>query len=347
MISADISNITVSDNLDANCADFIRAIPNARLCHSPEWVKMVEKVFGHKGHYFVAHENGEICGVLPLSYVRSRLFGNRLVSQAFSDYGGPLAINPETINALYKSAIDLAKKYGCKSIEFRNTTAMPYDLHLRTDKVCMHLPLAPDPEIVWKGLRPQIRNRIRQAEKEGIIITNGRAELLDDFYRLWTIRMRELGTPCYSRRLFSAILDTFPNDSRIFLAHSGDKIAAAFFVYNFNGCAHSRWGAALREFDSLSPNYLLNWNAIEFYCKAGMKIFDFGRSTEGSGQHTFKKRWGATTIQLNWQYWTAPSEQLNMVKQDDKKYQRKTEMWKRLPLVVTRILGPKLSCGLP
>ena len=347
MIAANISKITVRDNLDVNCSDFIRSMPDARLCQTPEWVKMIENVFGHKGHYLIARENGEIRGVLPLSYVRSRLFGNRLVSQAFSDYGGPLSVNPDAIDALYKYAVELAKNYGCKSIEFRNTAAMPYNIHLRTDKVCMHLPLASDSEVVWKGLRPQIRNRIRLAEKEGITITNGRAELLDDFYNLWTIRMRELGTPCYSRKLFSAILETFPNDSRIFLAHSGNKVAAAFFVYNFNGCTHSRWGAALREYDSLSPNYLLNWVAIEYYCKAGMKLFDFGRSTAGSGQHTFKKRWGAQTIQLNWQYWTPPSEQLNLVKQDDEKYQKKTEMWKRLPLVVTRILGPKLSCGLP
>ena len=209
------------------------------------------------------------------------------------------------------------------SVEFRNMTAMPYNIYIRNDKVCMHLPLVSDTEVVWKGLRPQIRNRIRLAEKEGITITNGRAELLDDFYKLWTTRMRELGTPCYSRKLFSAILDTYPNDSRIFLAHSSGKIAAAFFVYCFNGCVHSRWGAALREYDALSPNYLLNWFAIEFYCKQGMKMYDFGRSTEGSGQHTFKKRWGAQTIKLNWQYWTDPSEQLNIVKQDNKKYQKK------------------------
>jgi len=163
----------------------------------------------------------------------------------------------------------------------------------------------------------------------------------------WTIRMHQLGTPCYPRRLFSSILEAFPNNSRIFLAHSGDNIVAAFFVYTFNGFVHSRWGAPLREYDSLSPNYLLNWSAIKFYCNSGMKWFDFGRSTAGSSQHTYKKRWGAQTVQLNWQYLTRPGEQLSLIKPDNSKYQRKTEIWKRLPLSLTRFLGPKVSCGLP
>ena len=340
-------SITVQEGPIERCTQFVQSIPEARMCHLPEWTKMVEELFGHRGHYLVACDNGEVCGVLPLSHVRSRLFGNHLVSQPFSDYGGPLVTNPAALEVLYEHAIELAKRNKCDYIEFRNTVAMPQEMHLRTDKICMHLPLASDTEVVWKELRPQIRNRIRQAEKSGISVVNGYIEMLDDFYRLWTIRMRELGTPCYSRGLFRGIMERFKDNSRIFLAMSDNKVAAAFFVYTFNGCVHSRWGAALREYDSLSPNYLLNWAAIEYYCRSGMKWFDFGRSTVGSGQHTFKKRWGARPVQLNWQYWIRPGRKLNLAKPDAPEYRRKTEIWKKIPLSVTRIIGPHISCSLP
>lgn len=343
----DASDITVSDGADASCGDFVRSMAGARLCHVPQWSKMVERVFKHKSHYLVARANGVVCGVLPLVHVRSRLFGNRLISQPFSDYGGPVVDNPAAIEALYERAVEIGNQYACDYIEFRNTLAMPQELYARTDKVCMHLPLTSDPDTVWTDLRPQIRNRIRQAEKSGITASNGRHELLDDFYRLWTIRMRELGTPCYSRELFRGILDTFADSSRIFLAHSDGKVAAAFFVYTFNNCAHSQWGAALRQYDSLSPNYLLNWSAIEFYCKAGMKSFDFGRSTRGSGQYTFKKRWKARPLPLNWQYWTRPGYVLSLAKPDSPKFARRVEMWKRMPLSLTRFIGPHISRNLP
>ena len=345
--NTNVSDIMVSYGADASCSDYVRNSEGARLCHVPEWSEMVERVFKHKSHYFVARANGIVCGVLPLVHVHSRLFGNRLISQPFSDYGGPLADNPATIEALYKHAVEIAGQYACDYVEFRNTIPMPQELYARTDKVCMHLPLTSDPEEVWTDLRPQIRNRIRQAEKSGITVTTGRHEMLDDFYRLWTIRMRELGTPCYSRKLFRGILDTFSDSSRIFLAHSSGKVAAAFFTYDFNNCAHSRWGAALRQYDSLSPNFLLNWSAIEFYCKAGMDSFDFGRSTINSGQYTFKKRWKARPLALNWQYWIRPGHALSLAKPDNPKFARRVEIWKRMPLGITRLIGPRISRNLP
>ena len=284
-------NVTILDAPSSPCEEFVQQRADAELCYMPAWTRMIEKTFGHLGTYLVAHEKGEVRGVLPLVHVRSRLFGSRMISQAFSDYGGPLATSPESLESLYQCAVELAQQRGCECIEFRNTSPMPYDLPVRKDKVCMHLALMLDPQEFWKGLRPQIRNHIRQAEKAGVTVTHGHLDLLDDFYPLWTIRMHELGTPCYSRDLFRSILETFPEQSRIFLARCDGRVVAAIFAYAFNGMAHTRWGAALREYDSKSPNYLLNWAAIEYYCAAGMRGYDFGRSTTGSGQATFKERW--------------------------------------------------------
>jgi serine/alanine adding enzyme len=340
-------NVDVLEGPDEACERFVQQRGDAELGHMPAWTHMIRSAFGHAGYYLVARSAGQVCGVLPLVHVRSRLFGSRMVSQAFSDYGGPLATEGDAQQALYERAVDLARQHACECIEFRNVAAMPFDLHLRTDKVAMHLPLAADSQTVWKDLRPQIRNRIRQAEKEGVTVTHGQREMLDEFYSLWTLRMHELGTPCYSRELFAAILETFPERSRVFLAHCEGHVVAAIFAYAFNGCAHTRWGGALREYDSRSPNYLLNWAAIEYYCAAGMKSFDFGRSTAGSGQATFKERWGAQPVPLNWQYWTRNGREPRLATPEAPRYRRKIEMWKRLPLWVTRAVGPRISCSLP
>lgn len=339
-------NVTMEGADGLACDEFVRQRDDAQLCHLPAWTRMVEAAFGHRGYYLVARENGSVCGVLPLIHVRSRLFGNRMVSQAFSDYGGPIATGPAAMQALYNRAVELATRTGCQYLEFRNTVAMPYASHLRTDKVCARLRLAPDPQDVWKGLRPQIRNRIRKAEKCGVAVTHGHRDLLDDFYRLWTVRMRELGTPSYPRKLFEGILTTFAEQSRIFVARCRGQIVAALFACAFNGIAHTRWGAALRTYDAESPNYLLNWSAIEYYCRDGALWLDFGRSTADSSQHVFKKRWGAETVPLNWQYWTPCGQDLHVVRPDAPAYKRKTEIWRKLPLVVTRVVGPRISSGL-
>jgi len=308
---------------------------------------MVESIFGHKGYYLIAVEDGSICGVLPLTRVRSRLFGCRMISQPFSDYGGALATTPEALDALYARAVELAQDNGCESIEFRNTQEWPYKLYLRTDKVSMCLPLANDPETVWKGLRHKTRNRVRKAQTAGLDVTSGGMELLEEFYRVWTIRMHELGTPCYPRKLFKGIMTSFPGAARIFVARFNGVATAVLFAYSFGGWVQSCWGAALRGYDSMGPNYILNWAAIEYYCRHGMEWFDFGRSTIGSGQHTFKQRWGATPIDLRWQYWTASGAEPALARPDNPKYARKVEMWKKLPLWASRMIGPAISPALP
>jgi len=340
-------DVEVLNRKDPVCEKFVEDATEARLCHMPAWTRMVEEVFGHKGYYLVARDKEGVKGVLPLSCVRSRLFGDRLVSQPFSDYGGPITHDPEAGQGLYDRAVGIAGQLHCDSLELRNTVPLPYALHVRKDKVSMCLPLAADAQAVWKTLRHKTRNRISKARRAGITVTSGGPEQLDEFYRVWTIRMRDLGTPCYPRKLFRGIMDAFPGQTRIFLAHLEGATCAVLFAYTFKGWVQCSWGAALREYDGMGPNYILNWAAIEYYCDQRMKWFDFGRSTVGSGQHTFKTRWGAEPIELNWQYWTPAGSPLHLAKPDDPKYARKTEMWKHLPLAVTRMLGPRISCSLP
>lgn len=326
--------------------DFVQRAAGARLCHTHAWTRMVEEAFGYKGHYLVARENGRICGVLPLIYVRSRLFGDRLLSQPFSDYGGPVTTSPAATEALYNRAVEIATACRCDSMEFRNTIPLCHDLYLRQDKTSMVLPLAPNAQDVWKDLRHKTRNRVQKAERSGLTVKSGGPELIEDFYRLWTVRMRELGTPCYPCKLFRVIMRTFPDQSRIFVAlHEGLPIAV-LFTYTFKGWVQCSWGAALRGYDSLGPNYLLNWVAIEYYCGQGMRWYDFGRSTKGSGPHIFKERWGALPIELCWQYWTPPGGRLSLATPTDDRYRGKVEAWKKMPLWATRLIGPVISPAL-
>lgn len=327
--------------------DFVRRMPGAKLCHLFAWAQNVVQPLGHKSFHLVAYRNGTVCGILPLTLIRSRLFGNRMISQAFSNYGGPLTEDEAVMKALYERAIELSEENECDSIEFRNIEPLPYDLHQRTDKVTMCLPLTFDPAELWKRLRPQIRNRIRKAEKGGLVSVAGGSEMLADFYRIWTRRMHQLGTPCYPRKLFSAVLKTFPEDSRIFLVLLNQTPVGGLLVYNFKGLAQSRWGAVLTEYNDMSPNYLLNWAAMQYFGAAGAQWFDFGRSTVNSGQHVFKKRWGAKQIPLAYQYWTRPGHDLSIAKPDNPKYAARVETWKKLPLWFTRLAGPYISCSLP
>jgi len=339
--------IDISTSYSPRYDEFIQRMPDVRLCQTAAWTNMIHHIFGHKAFYVVATEGQVICGILPLTYVRSKLFGNRMISQAFSDYGGPCAENPDASHLMCEGAIRLATELRCDSLELRNIDPVPYPFNSRLDKVCMVAPLISDSDEFWKkNLKHKVRNRICKARKSHLVEIHGGSELLDDFYRIWTIRMHQLGTPCYPRKLFRYIMETFPDKTQVFLVRLNDLTLAGAFVSFFKGRIQIRWTASLIEYNSISPNSLLVWAIMEYYCEAGAKWSDFGRSTNGSSQYKFKKTWGAQPIQLHYQYWTPLGHKAFLVESHNPKYKKKIEMWKTLPLWATRLVGPYISRGL-
>ena len=68
----------------------------------------------------------------------------------------------------------------------------------------MRLPSTVDD--LWKDTDRKVRNQVRKAQKEGLVVQEGGEELVDDFYSVFSRNMRDLGTPVYPKRLFAETL---------------------------------------------------------------------------------------------------------------------------------------------
>ena len=80
---------------------FVRGTcPRGHVLPPRRLADVITGAFGHPCHYVFAEQDGAITGVLPLAHVRTRLFGNTLISVPFCVYGGPLAADAETAAAL-------------------------------------------------------------------------------------------------------------------------------------------------------------------------------------------------------------------------------------------------------
>ena len=84
---------------------FVESCPEATFFHRAGWKTVLEQAFGHRTHYLLAERNGAIVGVLPLTEIKSRLFGHSLVSNAFCVYGGIAAMDEDARQALDRRAI--------------------------------------------------------------------------------------------------------------------------------------------------------------------------------------------------------------------------------------------------
>jgi FemAB-related protein (PEP-CTERM system-associated) len=322
---------------------------DARCYHLTGWKDVIEQSFGHTTWYLLSEdERGEINGILPLVQLKSQLFGNFAVSLPYFNYGGLCADNTDIGDHLADGAIKCANENGAEHIELRQNHLMDIGWQVKTSKVSMFLPLRPTPEELWKSFPSKLRSQVQKPVKEGMYTRLGREERLDDFYAVFSVNMRDLGTPVYSKEFFRSILRAFPASSWIctVFTNDGQPVAAGFLV-GFKDTLEIPWASSLRRYNHQSPNMLLYWSVLSAGCEKGYASFDFGRSTPGEGTFRFKEQWGAKPRQLYWHYWIKNGLELPELNPRNPKYRLAINIWKRLPVGVTKLIGPSIVKNLP
>jgi FemAB-related protein (PEP-CTERM system-associated) len=320
----------------------------ATAYHLTAWRHVVARVFGHRTLYLMATgTQGEVKGVLPLVSLSSPLFGSFFVSLPYVNYGGVLADEDNVRDALLAAAVACAKEYGASHIELRHTTGQDLAWPRKDHKVSMRLDLPQGFDELLKAFPPKLRSQIRRGEKEGMTTQVGGLELLDDFYRVFSLNMRELGTPVYGKQFFEEILRTFSKDAKICCVRLGSKPVAAAFVYGFRQTLEIPWASSDRRYVRSAPNMLLYGAVLKYACEQGYRVFDFGRSSKDSGTYRFKEQWGAKPVQLHWHYWLNNGMALPELNPQNPKYALAIRVWQHLPLSVTTLVGPMISKYLP
>lgn len=326
---------------------YVNAHPQASLYHLYGWRRIIAQSFGHPSFYLAARAaDGTIHGVLPLLRLTSRLFGDFAVSVPFFNYGGPLADNSAIAAQLMTRAAEIAEQHHLDHLEIRAThtlNAWP----ARTDKVSMIRALPDSATTLDDEIGSKVRAQIKRAQQENTEIRYGHLELLDDFYRIFAINMRDLGTPVYSKQFFRNILTALPDQSHLVVVRLDGKPVAVAFLLGYRDMMEIPWASTLRSANSSNMNMLLYRAVLGFCIERGYRFFDFGRSSQDSGTFKFKKQWGAIPVQHYWHYWLSNGGELPALKPDSPKFRLLVACWKRLPVVVANLVGPRIVKSLP
>jgi len=322
--------------------------PGASGYHLLAWRAILQQVFGHRTVYLMVRADlGEVKGVLPLVLLASRLFGRFMVSLPFFNYGGVIADSKEAEDLLLDSAVKLAREVKATHIELRHQEARAIGWSCSPRKVSMRLELPSQFEGLWTGFPSKLRSQVRRAQKVGMTVRFGGREHLEEFYTVFSRGMRDLGTPVYGKNFFEAILQTFPKESRICLLSSKGVTLAAGFLYGFRNTLEIPWASSDRRYNHLAPNMLLYNSVLEYACQEGFQLFDFGRSTPGSGTYRFKEQWGARPVPLHWYYWLRDGDEPPQLNPQNPRYSLAIKVWQKLPLALTTLVGPHIVKYLP
>jgi FemAB-related protein (PEP-CTERM system-associated) len=323
---------------------FVRGAGDATVAHRWAWTQVVPAAYRHRVVPLAAERGGQIVGVLPLVAVRSRVFGNALVSMPYLDSGGLCTDDDQEAGlALLAEALRRAEDQRVR-LELRHMGERDLDLPASRHKVTMAVDLSGGEDAVWSGAKSNRRGQVRKARRAGLVAEAAGTEGMPAFYTVLARNMRDLGSPVHRRRFFAAVSGELGEDATYVLVRSGSDVVAAGLLLFHGRCAVLPWSSSVREALRLGPNQLLYWEAARIAIARGCTVLDLGRSTPGSGTFEAKREWGARPVQLCWHRAGAGpgsgegelTERLSWA----------TRVWQRLPLRVATVAGSALRGGI-
>ena len=327
--------------------DYVRAHPDATLFHGLQWQRAIDRTFpSYRASHRIAWRGNRVCGVLPLYRVPALPFGCALVSTPLGVYGGVCADDEEVAQELLDDAAAYAERIGARYVELRHVRAFG-SLPTKELYVCFERGIHPDHQANLMAIPRKQRRGIRVAERRGLRGRSGTWELLALFYEVYSLNMRKLGSPALPRRLFEELLQEYGAQSRIFAVFQGDTMTSACFAFFYRDRVMPYYAASTRPGRIASTNVYMYWNIMCYAAEQGFKVFDFGRSRKGSGSYHFKRHWGFTPTSLQYQYHLPLRREMPNLSPNNPKFSLVIRTWQRMPLGLTRWLGPKLSRFFP
>jgi len=346
-------NIQLLDKNDFSKWDqYVMEHPDSTHCHLLSWRTIFEMVYNRSGYYFVAKDKNKIVGILPLIHIKSRIFGNQLVSMPYLNCGGILADDQEILNSLISEAENIAVRLNVDKLELRQHYQFSDILHDREhwhvnlNKILMVLELPHSSELLFNSFPSKLRSQIRRPQKEGMFFKIGGTELVNDFYQVFSENMRDLGSPVHKKKLFLAIQEEFRQSAKIGVVYLNSKPVAGGLIITFKNQVEIPWASSLRKFNKFSPNMLLYWSFLEYAVQNNFQYFDFGRSSPSAGTYKFKAQWGCKEKPLFWYEMTSKTPK-NAVTTESRSSMFFKNIWVRLPLPIANYIGPRIRDHIP
>lgn len=331
-------NVNARENA-ARWDAFVEACPEASFFHKAGWQSIIEEVFGHRTHYLYVERNGAIEGVLPLAHVNSLLFGNALISLPFAVYGGVAASNPQAADKLEAEAQAVARQLGVEHLELRNLSPRHPDWPTQDLYVSFRKTLDPDIEANMLAIPRKQRAMVRKGIKNGL-----RSEIDTDvqrFFALYADNVHRHGTPALPRRYFETLRVVFGQDCELLtVSDAEDRPLSGVLSFYFRDEVLPYYAGDAVAARELAANDFKYWELMRRACERGVKVFDYGRSKQGTGSYAFKKNWGFEPQPLYYEYCLYKRDAIPQNNPLNAKYRLFIEAWRRMPIGLANWLGP-------
>lgn len=337
-----IAEFKQSDKAQWN--EFVDKHDNGTFFHLAEWAELIKDVFSHTPRYILAKSTAseEILGVLPLVEQKSRLFGHSLISTPFCVYGGAIAQNDSIREALENKALEVGHELAVDYVELRNKKEVH---NVNFDRFCHHSTFGSElPEgrdNILSAVKKKQRANIRHSFKNALDIRVD--EDAATAYDIYSESVRNLGTPVFHPSYFPSLFKYFGNKVNVLTVENNGKPVSSVLSFYYKNEVLPYYGGGTTSARSLKSNDLMYFELMCYAQQRGCQYFDFGRSKDDSGAFKYKATWGMQPEPLYYMRALVKATEHPNLSPNNPKYALVINAWKKLPLWVSRLVGPFLS----
>jgi FemAB-related protein (PEP-CTERM system-associated) len=340
--------ITLHEN-DGRWMEFLSKNPHL-VFHTPQYKKFVDSAFKSHIDYWAAVVKDEIQTLLPVHRIEHSLFGAKLISTAFQEYGGPCG-KPEFVKDIIDH-LSSSYSYQYKYLELRfglvGHEKVLSELMMKHEPYKRFILDLSDKETIWKNIQREKRKAVRKAEKLGVTVKPLPLSDMDKAYLLYCRNMRSFGSPPFSRGFFQSFYKNLVKKGmgKVFASYFQGQVISFLLGFCYGDRIHIIISVSDSRFLSMRPNDAMHWAFIQYAMHKEFSYFDFGRVRENSGQFEFKKKWGAELFSLPHYFLLWRCKNIPAIDPENPKYKILTQLWRRLPLNLIKLFGPKIREGL-
>ena len=333
-------------------SEYVEQSQAATIYHTLAWRDISCKVFNHKAQFLIAEGDDRIQGVFPLFQIKG-ILGRRLVSVPLRDKGGPLYDSPAVLEQLLEAAKTMMIEQKCQYLQIK----IWHGLNFHNNKpawivqnsyfINSALALEKNPEVIHAKFHGSVRKAIRKSQREGVTCYWSKSlEDMKKFYSLFLLTRKKLGVPPYGFKLFYEIWEKMiqKGSAGLVLAQYQGTVISGLVVFFFHDTVSTGYAASHEKYLNLRANNLIHWEAIKDSCTRGYKCFDIGAdSPDNQSLLEFKARFGAFTEELPHYYiFNGTTESFGM-DFDSRKYRLARKLFAKLPLSVSKRIGPIIT----
>lgn len=342
MASASIE--LLDDAANGQWDDYVERHPAANLYHLRAWKTVAEQAYGLRTRFLVARDaRRALCGVLPLFRI-PRPLSPYLTTGIFGAYGAVLADDDHTARDLLLTACGEVDRRDVEFLHVKHVGDLPLGAPLvREDHwVTAMLDLGRSVEGLWQGLSSNMRWSVRYAERVGLKVVRGPAEL-GAFYDVLSENMLRKGAPIYGRAFFDSLVGALGARADVVTLRYQGRTVSGALVVSFRGVTYVPFASSRPSAFRYRANNLLFWEIAKGAIAAGDHTLDFGSSMRDSTSLDFKRGWHPRIVPIGSYLYAREGMKPALLPTDSTVAQTTVKLWTRLSPRIAETLGP-LAC---